>query len=176
VFVFGRSFWAVSLFGANVFVDQVQPALEGAEDEDDCRAEGEAAAAAAEAAAAGGRSRTAAGAAAGLDSAAGSAAGPGPPLSELLTGKFVLYVSEDADSNPRLALRVELARDTEAGGDAGGRLAARVARAVLRRLRRVSSEYANYTPSDVQLPLVTLHAFGDPQHFPIGVKHKYTLT
>ncbi|GBF88388.1 hypothetical protein Rsub_01100 [Raphidocelis subcapitata] len=184
VFLFGRSFWAVSLFGANVYVDQVQPALEGAEDEGSGGSEGEGAAAggggaraAAGPAPGGGGGAVAAAAVAATAAAVASAGSSGPdgkgaPLSELLTGKFVLFVAEDDDSNPRLALRAELARG--AAGDGG--LAARVARAVLRRLLRVSSEYGSYVPGDVQLPLVTLHAFGDPEHFPLGVKHKYTLT
>ncbi len=136
VWVFGRSFWAVSLYGANVYVEQVMPALEGEEDEEDEGAEGREA-----------------------------------PLRDCCTGKFVLYVDHDSDEDVQLALRVELAR----GVAASDALVTRVAAAVRRTLLRVSSEYAGYVPGDRQLPKVTLHAWGDPQWFPTGVKHQYVL-
>jgi hypothetical protein len=50
-----------------------------------------------------------------------------------------------------------------------------VAGSILRELLRLNSEYANYVPAGKQLPLVTLCPAGDPQWFPVGVKHKYTL-
>jgi phenylacetate-CoA ligase len=153
VWVFGRSFWAVSLYGANVYVEQVMPALEGGGG-DDREDDGDG----------------------GVDDGVGGVegqegeAGQGR-LADLLTGKFVLYVEEDSDHNPRLALRVEVAR----GVEASGALAARVARAVRRVLLRLSSEYAAYVPREAQLPLVKLHEQGDPEWFPVGVKHRYTL-
>ena len=100
----------------------------------------------------------------------------GGRLPDLLTGKFVLYLEEDSDHNPRLALRVEASKAAgDVSGAAGEALAARAARAVMRALLRASSEYANYVPADRQLPVVRVHAQGDPQWFPVGVKHKYTL-
>ena len=95
----------------------------------------------------------------------------GQPLPELLTGKFVLYVHEDEDSNPRLALRVELAPGAAPSSTLAGRVAAAVRTGLLKR----SSEYAAYVPAGRQLPLVTLHQAGDPEWFPVGVKHRYTL-
>jgi phenylacetate-CoA ligase len=38
----------------------------------------------------------------------------------------------------------------------------------------LNSEFANYVPIDYQLPLVTLLPLGDPEYFPIGVKHRYS--
>jgi phenylacetate-CoA ligase len=29
-------------------------------------------------------------------------------------------------------------------------------------------------PSEQQRPLVTLHVQGDPEYFPVGVKHRYS--
>jgi len=92
-------------------------------------------------------------------------------LRDLCTGKFVLFVEQDGDHNPRLALRVELAR----GVGAGDELAKRVARVVRDTLLRLSSEYGAYVPVERQLPVVHLHAHGDGRWFPVGVKHKYTL-
>lgn len=41
-------------------------------------------------------------------------------------------------------------------------------------LLRLNSEFAHYVPADRQLPQVHLRPAGDPDHFPIGVKHRYT--
>ncbi|KAI8472674.1 MAG: hypothetical protein J3K34DRAFT_519546 [Monoraphidium minutum] len=149
VWVFGRSFWAVSLYGANVYVEQVMPAFEGGGEEEQEEQGGEG----------------------GAEGGGGGGGGGRARLSDLLTGKFVLYVEEDADANPRLALRAETAR----GVAPGGALAARAARAVRAALLRASSEYAAYVPQERQLPAVHVYAHSDPQHFPPGVKHRYTL-
>ncbi len=45
---------------------------------------------------------------------------------------------------------------------------------LLRELRRLNSEYASYVPPERQRPLVLLHPHGDPQWFPVGVKHSWT--
>jgi phenylacetate-CoA ligase len=154
VWVFGRSFWAVSLYGCNVYVEQIMPALEGGEEEGG---------------GGGGAEDTAA--AGGAAAAVGGKAEGWRPLADLLTGKFVLYIAEDEDANPRVALRVELAP----GAAPSAALAARVAAAVRAALLRRSSEYGAYVPAERQLPLVTLHDAGDPEWFPVGVKHRYTL-
>lgn len=49
-----------------------------------------------------------------------------------------------------------------------------IAASILAQLRRLNSEFANYVPAEYQLPRVTLAPAGDPQHFPVGVKHRYT--
>ena len=41
-------------------------------------------------------------------------------------------------------------------------------------LQRLNSEFAHYVPADCQLPAVTLRPAGDPDYFPVGVKHRYT--
>lgn len=201
VYVFGRSFWAVSLYGANVYVEQVMPALEDQEavtqvvtrvtqqhnsDEDrkdnlerrvtspapqDITVPRAGSPEGAGAASYSHHGVSSEGPVPACEAQAGCGCCSGQ-LADFLTGKFVLYVEEDADHNPRLALRVEVARG-RGKGDAG--LAGRVAASVRQVLLRLSSEYANYVPSDRQLPVVNLHAFGDPQWFPVGVKHRYTL-
>ena len=41
-------------------------------------------------------------------------------------------------------------------------------------LRRLNSEFANYVPAGHQTPVVELRPAGDPEYFPVGVKHRYT--
>jgi phenylacetate-CoA ligase len=119
VFVFGRSLFTVSFYGANVYPENVTVGLEQ------------------------------------------------PGISEFVTGKFVLEVTEDADGDHRLQVTVELApgRDADAGEIAGS---------IRDQLRRLNSEYAHYVPADRQLPQVRLRPFEDREFFPAGVKHRYT--
>ena len=49
-----------------------------------------------------------------------------------------------------------------------------IAESILAQLRRLNSEFANYVPAEYQLPRVRLAALGDPEYFPLGVKHRYT--
>ncbi len=122
VYVFGRSHFAVSYYGANVYPENVMVGLEQ------------------------------------------------PVIREWVTGKFVLEVKEDADRNASLSLVVEMAPSVEA--DPHKRQA--VAESVLAQLMRLNSEFANYTPPDRRLPEVTLVPTGQPDYFPVGVKHRYT--
>lgn len=122
VYVFGRSHFTVSYFGANVYPENVTVGLEQA------------------------------------------------PICNWVTGKFVMQVQEDADQNKLLAIVVELAPGVEA--DENRRQA--IAAAILHHLRRLNSEFANYVPEAYQMPQITLLAAGDPEYFPIGVKHRYT--
>ena len=93
-----------------------------------------------------------------------------PVIKEWVTGKFVLESKEDADRNRFLSVVVELAP-----GVAGGAERERaIAESILAQLRRLNSEFANYVPPEYQLPRVTLAPAGDPEWFPIGVKHRYT--
>ena len=39
---------------------------------------------------------------------------------------------------------------------------------------RLNSEFGAYVPDARRSPRVTLRAFGDPEYFPVGVKHRYT--
>jgi phenylacetate-CoA ligase len=122
VFVFGRSHFTVSYYGANVYPENVTVALEQA------------------------------------------------PISDWTTGKFVLEAREDERRDRVLALVVELAPGAEPDD---GRAAA-VADAVVTQLLRLNSEFANYVPADRRLPQVSFAPAGDPEWFPVGVKHRYT--
>ena len=122
VYVFGRSHFVVSYFGANIYPENVTVGLEQ------------------------------------------------PGVSAWVTGKFVLEVQEDADRNRFLAIAVELAPGVEASADKQQALA----ESIRAHLVRLNSEFANYVPPEYQLPRVTLRPTGDPEYFPIGVKHRYT--
>ena len=122
VYVFGRSLFTVSFFGANIYPENVTVALERA------------------------------------------------PISEWVSGKFVLEAPEDADRNRFLRVTVELAPGV---ADDGERAAA-IAEAVRAELVRLNSEFAHYVPAERQLPAVELRPAGDPEYFPVGVKHRYT--
>jgi len=122
VYVFGRSLFTVSFFGANIYPENVTVALER------------------------------------------------PPVSDHVTGKFVIGSLEDADRDRYLSVVVELAP----GVPAGPALEADVAASVRAELIRLNSEFAHYVPAERQLPRVTLRPAGDPEHFPPGVKHRYT--
>jgi phenylacetate-CoA ligase len=120
--VFGRSHFTVSYFGANVYPENVTVGLEQ------------------------------------------------PAVSGWVTGKFVLEVAGDADGNPRLSVTVELAPG-EAGDAAREHM---LAESIRDQLQRLNSEFAHYVPAGYQLPKVTLRPAGDPEYFPVGVKHRYT--
>ena len=51
---------------------------------------------------------------------------------------------------------------------------ARIAESILTHLLRLNGEFASYTPAEYRAPRVTLHAAGDAEWFPVGVKHRYT--
>jgi phenylacetate-CoA ligase len=122
VYVFGRSDFTVSYFGANIYPENVTVGLEQ------------------------------------------------PGISSYVTGKFVLEVKEDADQNRFLSVTVELAPGVE--GREEQRQA--IADSILTHLLRLNSEFANYVPAEYQLPRVALAPLGDPEYFPLGVKHRYT--
>ncbi len=119
VYVFGRSLFTVSFFGANVYPENVTVGLEQ------------------------------------------------PGISDTVTGKFVIQSVEDADRDRRLRITVETAPGTTADAD-------RIATAVRDQLVRLNSEFAHYVPAERQLPDVVLRPAGDPEYFPVGVKHRYT--
>ena len=93
-----------------------------------------------------------------------------PIIREWVTGKFVLEVKEDADKNRFLSVVVELA----SGVDESEQKQDAIASSILKQLLRLNSEFANYVPAEYQMPQVTLTLTGDPEYFPIGVKHRYT--
>lgn len=122
VYVFGRSHFTVSYFGANIYPENVTVGLEQ------------------------------------------------PDIQDWVTGKFVLQVKEDAERNRFLSIVVELAPGAVSSDEKQQTLA----RAILTQLLRLNSEFANYVPAEYQLPQVALAPTGDPDYFPIGVKHRYT--
>jgi phenylacetate-CoA ligase len=122
VYVFGRSNFTVSYFGANIYPENVTVGLEQ------------------------------------------------PGIREWVTGKFVLQVREDADKNRFLSVVVELAP----GVDGSEEKRQAITSSIVSQLLRLNSEFANYVPSEYQLPQVVLTPIGDPEYFPIGVKHRYT--
>ncbi|HEY9597400.1 MAG TPA: phenylacetate--CoA ligase family protein, partial [Cyanophyceae cyanobacterium] len=122
VYVFGRSDFTVSYFGANIYPENVTVGLEQ------------------------------------------------PVIKEWVTGKFVLQVKEDADKNRCLSVVVELAPGVEGSEEKQSAIAS----SILAQLLRLNSEFANYVPQEYQQPQVQLALTGDPDYFPIGVKHRYT--
>ncbi len=122
VYVFGRSNFTVSYFGANVYPENVTVGLEQS------------------------------------------------LIKEWVTGKFVLEVKEDPDKNRFLSITVELAPLVQEDKEKQQAIAS----SILTQLLRLNSEFANYVPPQYQMPLVTLVPSGDPEYFPVGVKHRYT--
>jgi phenylacetate-CoA ligase len=93
-----------------------------------------------------------------------------PGIAEWASGKFVLQVREGADLNLELHVVVELASGQEA--DESKCIAA--SESIRAQLVRLNSEFANYVPTEAQLPQVELRPSGDPEYFPVGIKHRYT--
>lgn len=92
-----------------------------------------------------------------------------PPLSDAVTGKFVLETAEDADLDRFLRITVELAPGV-VGTD---ELSAMLADAIHEHLERTSSEFTAYVPPGRRRPEVVLRPRADPVWFPQGVKHRY---
>jgi phenylacetate-CoA ligase len=122
VYVFGRSNFTVSYFGANIYPENITVGLEQ------------------------------------------------DGIASFVTGKFVLQAVEGLDDAPHLAIAVELAPGVEA--DQPKRDS--IAQSILAQLLRLNSEFQAYTPPEFRLPRVTLKPTGDPDWFPVGVKHRYT--
>lgn len=122
VWVFGRSDFTVSYYGANIFPENVSVGLEH------------------------------------------------PGVREWITGKFVLEAREGDDHALRLSIVVELAEGAEGTEERRHLVASAIEEALLRR----SSEFKNYVPEGRRTPEITLSAAGDPDYFPLGVKHRST--
>lgn len=90
-------------------------------------------------------------------------------INEWVTGKFVLEVQEGAEQS-QLRITVELLPSIEASQQ---RLS-QITESIVNELRRLNSEFSNYVPQKYQHPEVTLLPFGEPNYFPVGVKHRYT--
>jgi phenylacetate-CoA ligase len=93
-----------------------------------------------------------------------------PELTNWVSGKFVMEVKNDRDGSKFLFIAVELLPGVAA--DAGKEAAS--ASSVWAQLLRLNSEFANYVPPAKQMPRIALRPFGDPDYFPVGVKHRYT--
>jgi phenylacetate-CoA ligase len=122
VYVFGRSRFVVSYFGANIYPENIALGLEQ------------------------------------------------KVISDWVTGKFVMEIREDIDKNSCFSVMVELAAEVEPDQDK--KIA--ITQSLQTCLLRLNSEFANYVPANYQLPLVMLLPLGDPEYFPIGVKHRYS--
>jgi phenylacetate-CoA ligase len=121
VFVFGRSGFALSFYGANVYPENVAVGLEQA------------------------------------------------LIAQHVTGKFVMQLRRTPDQDTLLEVIVELAP----GHEAHSELANAVARSIQTQLERINSEFANYVPAERRRPEIRLLPAGDPEYFPVGVKHSY---
>ncbi len=119
VYVFGRSLFVVSFYGANIYPEDVTVGLEQQE------------------------------------------------ISDWVTGKFVLETYEDAGGDRRLRITVELAPG-RADGDT-----VLIGQSIREQLIRLNSEFKHYVPPERQVPDVVLRPAGDPEYFPVGVKHRY---
>lgn len=122
VYVFGRSQFVVSYFGANLYPENVSVGLEQ------------------------------------------------DPICEWVTGKFVMAIEFDAAQNAGLRITVELAP----GVESSAQKQQAIAESIRHHLCRLNSEFANYVPDAYQMPQVSLLQTGDPDYFPLGVKHRYT--
>lgn len=93
-----------------------------------------------------------------------------PDVTDWITGKFVLQVVETGDGNKTLQVSVELSPKVSAEAVETGYLSV----VIQEQLLRLNSEFRHYVPPDRQQPEVVLRTFGDPEYFPLGVKHRYT--
>jgi phenylacetate-CoA ligase len=93
-----------------------------------------------------------------------------PDIMVWITGKFVLETQETKDGDKVLHIAVECLPSI----GPNEAIAVVIAESIRTQLLRLNSEFANYTPVERQLPIVSLRAFADPEYFPVGIKHRYT--
>ena len=122
VYIFGRSNFILSYYGANIYPENIQVGIEQ------------------------------------------------PEVRNLVTGKFVMEIKQDLDQNSILTIAVELAPEITANEEIKNTIAA----SITTQLLRLNSEYANYVSPEYQIPHINLYPFGNPEYFPIGVKHRYS--
>jgi phenylacetate-CoA ligase len=93
-----------------------------------------------------------------------------PDVRDWVSGKFVLQVVENTERDKELQVIVE----TSPGIEPAANLAEAIGASIHIQLLRLNSEFANYVPAAYQAPRITLRPCGDPEFFPVGVKHRYT--
>jgi phenylacetate-CoA ligase len=94
-----------------------------------------------------------------------------PAIAPAVTGKFVMELRHfGAEHDSEISITVELAPGVEAGTE----LSTAIAFSVREQLERLNSEFANYVPPERRTPRIQLLPLGEPEYFPIGVKHRYT--
>ena len=93
-----------------------------------------------------------------------------PGIRNRVTGKFVMEIKPDVQTNSCLNLAVELAPGVVISKD----LKDAIAFSIYTQIIRLNSEYANYVPPERQFPQVKLYESGNPEYFPPGIKHHYT--
>ena len=93
-----------------------------------------------------------------------------PPISDAVTGKFVLSIGQDEHLDPFLQCTVELLP----GVAESAALAASIAADVRRLLEEANSEFSHYVPAARRTPRVLLRPYRDAEYFPAGIKHRYT--
>ena len=84
-----------------------------------------------------------------------------------MTGKFVLETVTDEARTPGYKSPSNWASNRTGNADL-------VTDSIRTQLLRLNSEYAHYVPAEYQPPHFILRPAGDPEYFPIGVKHRYT--
>ncbi|MFJ7593389.1 phenylacetate--CoA ligase family protein [Streptomyces sp. NPDC097617] len=120
VWLFGRTLFALSMYGANIYPESIAAGLE----RDDSYPR--------------------------------------------LTGKFVMEIQNG--ERPQLRVVAEIAPNHHAEQIR----TESTPHSILNALREQNSEYMNYVPTELQLPLVETRSHGDPEYFPVGMKHRYT--
>jgi phenylacetate-CoA ligase len=93
-----------------------------------------------------------------------------PGIRDQVSGKFVLHVVE----NPQLDKELHVIVEISAGVEPAANLAEVIGASIRSQLLRLNSEFAHYVPAAYQAPRITLRPCGDPEYFPVGVKHRYT--
>jgi len=92
------------------------------------------------------------------------------PFCDILSGKFVLQVSEANNGDKRFEVICELLAKKNYNNE----LAKDLELAIKNQLLKLNSEFANYVPVEYQMPRVILKSNGDVEFFPPGIKHRYT--
>jgi phenylacetate-CoA ligase len=91
-------------------------------------------------------------------------------IRDWVSGKFVLEVAETQGRDKVLRVVVELAPGIAEREE----MRSTIGSSIREQLVRQNGEFANYVPEARQIPQIVLKPQGDPEYFPVGVKHRYT--